>query len=144
MAPAGQRQLWESNWASWRKQSRETPPLPHIPSPLVIGRTWKRNPGRAVVAGLVFEFLDQPRFATASLATEQDDLARARLRLRPALAADTQLVFPTGSGCEARLHRHRKATLRCTLRRDSIQGLRCGNTFQLMASLVFCLAQTRY
>ncbi len=104
----------------------------------------KRNPGRAVVAGLVFEFLDQPRFANTSLATEQDDLARARLRLRPALAADTQLVFPTGSGCEARLNRHRKATLRCTLRRDSIQGLRCGNTFQLMASLVFCLEQTRY
>ena len=97
-----------------------------------------------VLAGLVFEFLDQPRFATARLATEPYDLAFARLRLRPALAEDTQLVFPTGSGCEARLNRHLKATLRCTLRRDSIQGLRGGNTFQLMASLVFCLAQTRY
>jgi hypothetical protein len=56
----------------------------------------KRNPGRAVLASLVFEFLDQPRFANTSLATEQYDLALARLRLRPALAEDTQLVFPTG------------------------------------------------
>ena len=46
----------------------------------------KRNPGRAVLAGLVFEFLDQTRFANTSLATEQYDLALARLHLRSALA----------------------------------------------------------
>ena len=62
----------------------------------MIGRTLKRNPGCAVLAGLICEFLDQPRFANTSLATEQYDLALARLRLRPAPAEDTQLVFPTG------------------------------------------------
>ena len=103
----------------------------------------KRHPGRAVLAGLGCECLDQPRLANPSRAPEQSDVARARVRLRPALAEDTQLVFPTGEGGEARLHRPRKATLRCTLRRDSRQGVRCGNTFHLLASLVFCLEQTR-
>jgi hypothetical protein len=48
------------------------------------------------LAGLVFAFLDQPRFANTSLATEQDDLALVPLRLRPAFAEDTPLVCPTG------------------------------------------------
>ena len=41
-----------------------------------------------------FEFLDKPRFPNAWLTAHQDDLPCARLRLRPALAQDTEFGFP--------------------------------------------------
>ena len=54
------------------------------------------NRGRAVLAGLVFELLNQPRFANTGLPTEQWELALTRLRYVQRSRRDPQLVFSTG------------------------------------------------
>src|SRR5262245_8423565 len=108
---------------------------------LVIGRAAKLHASRPLVRKLLFEFLHQPGFANARLATEQYHLPSADFRLVPALPQYSQFYFAANKRREAGPDRDLKAALGGTLVHDTVQWQRSGQSLDLVEPTLLTLEQ---
>ena len=93
---------------------------------LIVGRSLAFQPRMALAGDVLFEHLDQPRFANAGLAPQDHDLPHTLGDARPTGHQESHFLRAPHQGCQAVGSGHLQATLGRTGAQDAIhlEGLR--------------------